>query len=50
MDTRTLIEDLEKTASELEAMAEQPVKQASETVENPYSSFLDGMVKQLELE
>jgi hypothetical protein len=49
MDTNKLIEDLEKTASELEAIADAPVKQASST-ENHYTTFLDGMVKQLGIE
>lgn len=46
----SLINELEKTASELEALAELPVKQASEETQNTYSSFLGGMVKQLGLE
>lgn len=50
MDTIRLAEELDKTASELEAMADVPVKKASEDTVNPYSSFLDGMVKHLGLE
>lgn len=49
MDTLALIDNLEKTASELEALAAQPTKQASEAP-NPYTSFLEGMVEKLGLE
>ena len=48
MDTRKLIDELEKTASQLESLAAEPTKQAS--VDNPYTSFVDGMVKHLGLE
>ena len=49
MTNEKLIESLENTASELEALADTLIKQASEDT-NPYSAFLDGIVRKLGLE
>ena len=47
-DTYKLIDELEKTASELEQLAAQPVKQATASA-SPMTEFLDGMVEHLGL-
>ena len=47
--TQSLIAELEKTASDLEALAEQNTKVASEPGKTAAGDFLAGMVKQLGL-